>query len=326
MDITDRIYGTIEITNPLIIALINSKPLQRLQHISQDGATHFIHPTLNGNRFEHSVGVWHLSQLYNRLLEEQVACLLHDVPHTAFSHVVDYVMNEHNTQEYHDQFLQQIVLNSDIPAICERHGLDITKVLHKEDYALLDNKLPDLSFDRWDYYMRDAHISGILPLETIQLIVKSVKLKDNQLYFVDAQVAGLLSAISIMNSQLVYNSASSYGAYFLLASALKIALEQNILSETDLFSTDDAVWTKLTTAHNKEIKALIARLQPGRDFTHVPKSEAEFYGTNKARYLDPLVMHDGTLKRTSELVAGLQDCIKTHKERHQHVGVKQYDA
>ncbi len=82
--IKDRIYGKVEVNDPLIVALINSSPLQRLKDVSQGGATHFIQPVFNANRFEHSFGAWHLAKRFNRPIEEQVACLLHDVPHTAF--------------------------------------------------------------------------------------------------------------------------------------------------------------------------------------------------------------------------------------------------
>jgi HD superfamily phosphohydrolase len=83
-------------------------------------------------------------------------------------------MNDHN-QEYHDRFLSKIVLNSGIPDICKKHGLDIHKVLKKEDYYLLDNRTPELSFDRWDYFMRDAQRMGLLSQDMIERIISSTK-------------------------------------------------------------------------------------------------------------------------------------------------------
>jgi len=324
MIITDRIYGKVEITDPLIIELLESAPMQRLKEISQDGATHFIQPIWNADRFEHSFGAWYLSKRFNRPLEEQVACLLHDVPHTAFSHVVDFVMNDHN-QEFHDRFLKQVVLGSDIPAICEKHGLDIHKVLQKEDYYLLDNRTPELSFDRWDYFMRDAYMIGILPLESVELIIASAKLDDGQLYFQDVGVAGQLCATSIMVCQLGYACATTHGSWFLLAEALKIALKEKIIIEEDLFTTDRAVWDKLKHTKNKAINTYISRLQPGREFIRVSEEDAEFYGRNKARYIDPLVMQDGKLHQTSQLVVGLAQYIDDFKRKSQYIGVRQQE-
>lgn len=37
MKLEDRLYGSLEIDNPLIIELINSKPVQRLKGITQSG-------------------------------------------------------------------------------------------------------------------------------------------------------------------------------------------------------------------------------------------------------------------------------------------------
>ena len=37
MTYQDRIYGEIEIETPVILELVNSKPIQRLKHIDQAG-------------------------------------------------------------------------------------------------------------------------------------------------------------------------------------------------------------------------------------------------------------------------------------------------
>jgi uncharacterized protein len=321
MTITDRIYGSIRVQDPLIIDLINSAPLQRLKLISQDGATHFVQPIFNGNRFEHSFGTWYLASRFNRPIDEQVACLLHDVPHTAFSHVVDFVMNDHN-QEYHDRFLEEVVLASEIPDICHKHGLDIEKILDKNSFPLLNHRTPELSFDRWDYIMRDAFIIGILPLRAVEQIISGAHIQNGQFYFDDLAVASHLCLTSLMIGQLGYVSATSHGAWFLLARAIKIALHENIITEKDLFTTDEIVWSKLTDSHHPSIEAYISRLQPGNEFEYAPKSEAEFYGPNKARYINPLVRHNGKLVHTSELVVGLAPYIENFRQHCRFIGVK----
>ncbi len=322
MLIHDRIYGDIHITDPLIIDLLASAPLERLKGISQDGATHFIQPFWNATRFEHSLGAWYLAERFKRPIEEQVACLLHDVPHTAFSHVVDFLMEDHN-QEYHDRFLNQVVLASDIPDICKKHGIDVHAVLQKGAFNLLDNRTPELSFDRWDYFMRDAHILGILPAQTVELILASARLQDDRFYFEDVNVASQLCLTSLMTSQLGYVSATSHGSYFLLVGALKVALREGIITETDLFKTDQVVWDALVAAGHPEITAYLDRLRPGREFIYAPKEDAEFYGKNKVRYIDPLVLKGNELRRTSEIIPGLEQYIGAFKKRCDYIGVRQ---
>ena len=103
---------------------MNSYPVQRLKRISQDGAAHYIQPQRDITRFEHSVGVWYLSQRYGCPIEEQIAALLHDTPHTAFSHVIDFVVQDPH-HDFHDRFTRKIILKSEIPQILTEHNVDI---------------------------------------------------------------------------------------------------------------------------------------------------------------------------------------------------------
>ncbi len=322
MVISDRIYGDIKITEPVIIEIINSKPVRRLKQISQDGAVHFIYPQWDITRFEHSVGAWYLSHRYNRPIEEQIASLLHDVPHTAFSHVIDVLMNYHN-QEFHDRFTKKIILESEIPDICQKNGIDIQKVLHKEDFYLLDNHTPELSVDRWDYFMRDGFTIGVLPYETIQFILNSVKEKNERFYFTDLRVAGMFCLMTISICRLAYIHPSAHGSYILLAEAMKAALSKKIVTEDDFFRTDDYVWRKLTNAHDTEIDLYLERLQSGREFVYTREEEAEFHGPNKARYVDPLVLVEGELQRVSELVPGISEVIKEFKAKAKYNHMRQ---
>ncbi|HLL60143.1 MAG TPA: HD domain-containing protein, partial [Candidatus Nitrosocosmicus sp.] len=230
MIIEDRIYGRIEIKDKLIIDLINSKPLQRLKNISQDGATHFIQPIRNVTRYEHSIGAWYLSKLYDRPVEEQIATLLHDTPHTAFSHVIDFVM-ENEKHEFHDAFTKEIIMNSEIPTILKKHNIELEKVLHKESFPLLDNELPDISFDRWDYFMRDGHSVEMLPKQLIDLFLGSIKEKNQVFYFADVSIASVFSILFMNFSRLIWLDPISHGSFFLLSSALKIALQKKFLTE-----------------------------------------------------------------------------------------------
>lgn len=322
MVIEDRIYGRLKISEPVIAALIKSAPMQRLKKISQDGAPHFIQPVRDVTRFEHSVGAWYLSYRYGRPIEEQIASLLHDVPHTAFSHVIDFVMNDEH-HEYHDRFTKQVILQSEIPQILKGHNIAIDKVLNKEVYDLLDNKLPDISVDRWDYFMRDGHAFGLLPKETVQLFLASVKEKDKQFYFEDVRIAGMFAVLFMNFSRLIWLDPTSHGSFFLVAGALKLALEQGIISEQDTFKTDEIVMNKLRSAKNPAIDALLDRLQPGKDFRYASEAEAEFFGPNKPRYVDPLVEKDGQLKRLSDLVPGMRHYFEEYASNYKYLGVVQ---
>ncbi len=322
MIINDRIYGEIEITDKVIIELIQSKPFQRLKRISQDGASHFIQPNRNVTRYEHSIGVWYLSHKFNRPIEEQIAALLHDLPHTAFSHVIDFVMNDEK-HEFHEKYTEKLILNSEIPQILKKYKINIKKVLNKENYDLLENNLPDISVDRWDYFMRDTFMMSLIPKLLIQEFLNKIKVEDNKFYFEDIRLAASFAIYFVNCSRLVLLDPTSHGAYFLLANAIKKGIDLKVINEEDFFTDDETVLNKLKNINDKEINKYLDRLKPGKEFIYAKKEEAEFFGPNKPRYVDPLVKVDGELKRVSTLVSSLEYFFKEFSQNYKYLGVVQ---
>src|SRR5205823_11476012 len=87
----DRVYGDVTIDDPRLLALIACPTFQRLKGIRQAGPSAFAFPFKTVTRYEHSLGVYWLLRRLDADLREQVAGLLHDISHTAFSHAVDFV-------------------------------------------------------------------------------------------------------------------------------------------------------------------------------------------------------------------------------------------
>jgi len=94
MKYKDRIYGEFKIAEPVILELIASKAMERLKEIDQAGYFEPYYPGTAHSRFEHSVGVYLLLKMFGAPIHEQIAGLIHDVSHSAFSHCVDYALDE----------------------------------------------------------------------------------------------------------------------------------------------------------------------------------------------------------------------------------------
>jgi HD superfamily phosphohydrolase len=322
MLIKDRIHGKIEVKEKVIQELILSKPVQRLKKISQDGAPHFIQPIRNVNRFEHSVGVWYLSFLFNRSIEEQIACLLHDVPHTAFSHVIDFVMKDEK-HEFHEKFTEKLILESEIPDILKKYKVDLKKVLDKENFELLENDLPDISFDRWDYFMRDGHALEFLTNSLVSEFISNINLENNKLFFKDKRLASIYAILFTSFSRLIWLDPTSHGSFFLISEALKIALNNDLITQDDFFTNDEILMEKLKNTKNLQIKTLLSRLQTGKEFVYSQQNEAEFFGPNKPRSVDPLIKVNSKLVRLSTQVTSFGYYIKEFNENYKNLGVIQ---
>jgi hypothetical protein len=104
--IDDAIHGSFTIIEPVLVDLLLSKPVERLRHVLQHGITGLLGMTPSPaiTRHEHSVGAMLLVRRAGGSIEAQAAALLHDIAHTALSHVVDgvfgYVVHEDDKMEY----------------------------------------------------------------------------------------------------------------------------------------------------------------------------------------------------------------------------------
>ena len=118
MNIPDHIYGYIKIEEPVLLELIDTPAMHRLKDINSNLSGKLI-DGLWGNytRFEHCIGVMHLIKRFGGDIEEQVAGLLHDVSHTAFSHAMDFAFGSEEKQDFHEINFEKVVLNSQIPQI-----------------------------------------------------------------------------------------------------------------------------------------------------------------------------------------------------------------
>ncbi len=155
MLITDRVYGIKEIKEPVLMELITSPEVNRLKKIHQFGMPPEFYPIGGFTRYEHSTGVLLLLRNVGAGLEEQVAGLLHDVSHTAFSHLVDWVYGTEITENHQDDVLLKVVLESSLPRILDKHGFDPETITDHKKFPLLERPAPHLCADRVDYTLRE---------------------------------------------------------------------------------------------------------------------------------------------------------------------------
>ena len=313
MVINDRVYGKIKIENPLIVELIASSPMQRLKHINQSGGPVFLEPSRDITRYEHSIGVWFILKKYGANLKEQVAGLLHDTPHTAFSHVIDVVFpTEDHT--FHEKFTEKVIMNSEIPGILKKHKIKTEDILMKENFPLLEADLPDLSADRIDYFLRDTRPDQIFPNFLVKEFLDNLFVKNSVFYFKDSSLASLYAILFLNSGRLLWLDPNSHGSFYLLAAALKRAMEIGKITLEDFFGTDDQVLEKLKKIDDEMVKKYLNRLNPSTKFIYTESDKAEFSGPNKPRIVDPLVETPKGLVRISKIVPRLSEFFDHYKK------------
>lgn len=314
MIISDPIWGTFNIQDKVLIDLIKTKPVQRLKRINQAGASIFILSWKTVTRYDHSLGVMLLLRRFNASLEEQIAGLLHDVSHTVFSHVADFVFPNED-HEFHEKYFQKIILASKIPQILRQHDFSLQKIFDIDRFTLLENKIPDICADRIDYFFRDEH-SQLGLNSMIRNSIKHFIIHQGEFIFNDPKAALDFAKAYIKRDESSWSDPREIALYKVLALAIKQGLEDKILTENDLFTSDEEVIDKLKRSKNLSIKKNLGFLNPIFSVKVVDKNKADFFIKNKLRFTDPKVLlKEGKVARVSKIYPQFFCQLEEHKRK-----------
>ena len=311
MHLSDPIYGDFSIQEPFLKELIQSAPVQRMNHIHQSGCNFLIDRKQTITRYDHCIGTMLLLRGLGASVQEQAAGLLHDVGHGAFSHVLDGVFKEfkHNFDAAH---LEMIIQQSDIPAICEKHGVDWKQLLKKEKFPLLEQSIPLLCSDRVDYTLRDS--TYFLPVEKVREWWKGLRVRNNQLVFSSPALAEEFALQYLQLDDLIWSSPRFSSASMVLADVLKEGLRLGVISREDLHSTDEQVLEKIKKNGNALMREKFSWLNHSFNVIIVPDA-FDYRMFWKVRWVNPPVITSNGVIPLSLLSGNVKTAIEEHNRR-----------
>lgn len=318
MIITDIIWGKISIKDKETVELIKHPAMQRLKKIWISAYGYLFEQKRSSTRFEHSIGVYYLLKHFNADFAEQVAGLIHDISHTAFSHVSTYVLQEKwQENESHEQFQHEFIIKSGLKDLLNKFGFDEEQLLHTDKWGLLENKLPDICADRLDYTIRDGLHLQILSRQDADKIIKGLTVLDGSFVFKNKESAFLYAfAFYLLNLQ-HYGSATE--AYFNhnFGSLVKRAMQKGVLSTGDWFLNDVEVIKKIKKTTDKEIKNWFKKFNNNL-VVYEDREDPTVILSKKIRVVDPkVIMPGGEPKRLSEVDAVYKRLMEEYLATHQ---------
>ena len=181
--IRDGLYDRIPVHTPAL-SLLSSLPFLRLDRIQQLGFVSRVWPGAKHTRYEHSLGVMHLTRLAVEHLRRQpagawitgedartviAAALLHDIGHYPFSHAIEEIGPPVLS---HEAVGQSIIESTGIATILERkwevNPGRVAGIVNGDESLLTDADVVlsgllsgTLDMDKLDYLPRDARACNV---------------------------------------------------------------------------------------------------------------------------------------------------------------------
>ncbi len=200
-EVRDPIHGFVQI-NDWERQIINDPTFQRLRRIKQLAWTDMVYPGAVYNRFEHSLGVMHVAtRIFDAIATKEekflksglkytgagldrdrvllrLACLLHDIGHSPFSHAGESLMltNPETGKAYKHEHYSAAVVRFVMKDVIEDHPLNQNYSITAEEVAqFIEGSKPkfgrvllwrdllssQLDADRADYLLRDSLHCGV---------------------------------------------------------------------------------------------------------------------------------------------------------------------
>jgi uncharacterized protein len=318
MKINDIVHGEQNIEDDVLVELINSKAFQRLKGVCQQGVPkEYIRPDQKDfSRYDHCIGTLLVLKKLDAPLEEQVAGLLHDVSHTTFSHLVDYVFGGGEEEDYQDAIHHTFCdEGTELANILEKHGLEPEKISNLGQYGLLEREQPELCADRFDYTTRYwAHMGDS---KFAKLCIDSVTKNDGIMVFNSRNAAKEFAVKhTVWQPEWGGWGGTQFDMkirWYLFGEALRIALDNGIVEKEDFMKTDAYVMEKITKANNPKIMQILGVMQRPMEFK-TTDNNPKIVLKSKFRYVDPMFIDAGKVHRLSEVDGEFAGDIEAHRK------------
>lgn len=175
----DPLWDTIQL-DPTAVRIVDTGEFQRLRYIRQLGHTHLVYPGATHTRFDHALGVYHLTRTALRHLRDRAgvppeawegeelvpyAALLHDIGHYAFSHALEELETDH-IPAHHEEISRRFFASPALRDALAPLGLTAPDRIHElirgeSEIPLRGLVSGSLDLDKMEYLRRDARFCGV---------------------------------------------------------------------------------------------------------------------------------------------------------------------
>lgn len=283
-----------------IFEYIKAPEMQRLKGIGMSCGVNFskLRPNVMFySRFEHSIGVALIVWNFTKDKKQALAGLFHDIANPAFSHCIDFLNGDYETQESTEELTTKIISESEyIMKLLNRDGIKIEEVDNYKIYPIADNDTPKISADRLEYSLsngfslEDFWEDGEIEKIYTNLEILKNETGETELGFKDEKIAKLfidkikLLWIDYVEDRFIMQT---------VVNVVKELKEANLIEIKDFYRLSEFEIIDLAKKSNiPQVETLIKYIENTKELY---ESDIEVEGKYcikcpaKYRYIDPLV-------------------------------------
>lgn len=231
-----------------LVPFIAAPAMQRLRDVDMNcGMTYTAFPFFTKvkpySRLSHSIGVAMIIDAYTHDPVQALSGLFHDIATPVFSHVVDFMNNDHLAQESTEGRTAELIMaDRQIMKKLDKMHIEVARVVDYHVYPIADNQAPRLSADRLEYTLSNMVNYHFVDAAEMRRLYQDVAVGVNEeeceeLMFRSPEAARVF-ALQALQCSRVYTADADRYAMEVLAHILRDACHEGLLQENDLYGQE----------------------------------------------------------------------------------------
>ncbi len=278
---------------------ICSKAMQRIGSVDMNcGMNYTSYPLFAHippySRLEHSIGTAWILWKTAHDLTLSYAGLFHDIASPVFSHVIDFLNGDYETQESTEALTGSLIEHSrELCAILEEESIPVSAVEDYHQYPLADNPSMQLNADRLEYTLGNMIHYQFAEEELAGKFLEDLSIQQdergNPEYGFRTEERCLQFGMLALKCSRVYSAPEDRYGMERLARLLKHALQEGVLTRKDFMTAEPEVIAKLKQGGLKREWEAFTALHELEFSDHGTEAEGWLKVSCKKRMIDPLI-------------------------------------
>ncbi|MFV0250015.1 MAG: hypothetical protein ACK5HP_03155 [Bacilli bacterium] len=302
---------------------IDTKEMQRLNGIGQFCGCDYtkLHSCKYWySRLDHSIACALMTWHFTKNKEQTLGALFHDLGTPAFSHCIDYLLNDFINQESSERSIKEVILSSkELMNYLNEDNIDIDSVADISKYTIVENKKPKICVDRlegvigtglvWCHFWEISNIKEIY--DNITILINEEN--EQEIGFNNVDIANKFFEGVFKYSMVLQQNEDKLTMQF-IADTLKQLIDSNIIKLDMLYNLSEQQVIEIIKSNDLPSEKWVMFENTNTLFRTEEEPKNKYYVSVdcKKRYVVPLVKHYNKTIRLNDVSKSCENLLNEY--------------